>query len=101
MIQKAESATTQMLNKAFELDPAAIYALITNRVPCKEVLSDEAYVVAEEVPCLASGYYQVGALGLINAVMTANNLPLVAAIWDESPEEGEPRLLGFTDYNHP
>lgn len=87
------------LNRAFEADPNAIHALLCNRVPCNQLLADDPCVQVDESPVLPAGNFQVGTLGLINAVLAANGLPLVAARFtDEKTSNGSPKLLGFCEY---
>lgn len=92
--------TVEALNIAFQADPNAIHSLICNRVPCNQFLADDQFVVVDTPPVLPEGNFQVGALGLINAVLAANDLPLVAAKFsDEKNSEGQSKLLGFCEYD--
>lgn len=89
------------LNAAFAADPNAIYALLCNRVPCNAELANDPHVVCEATPPLGDTQetYHVGALGLINAVLTANGLPRVAAKYSDTVDEhGRATLLGFVEY---
>jgi len=91
--------TVDALQDAFKADPNAIQALITNRVPCNLKLAYDPYVVVDQPPVLQSGHWQVGALGLVNAVLAANGLPLVSVKFsDECDAEGRHKLLGFCEY---
>lgn len=91
--------TIEVLNMAFKSDPNAIHALLVNRVPCNRFLADDKFVQVDEVPVLGKEYYQVGALGLINAVLAAHGLPLVAAKWSEEIDgDGRHKLVGFCEY---
>lgn len=93
------SKTANALQAAFESDPNAMHALIVNRVPCNQLLADDPFVVVEQSPILPDGNWQVGALGLVNAVLAANNLPLVACKFSsERDETGRAKLLGFCEY---
>ena len=95
----AESKTVAALNAAFEADPNAIHSLICNRVPCNSDLAEDPFVVVESPPVLRDGNWQVGAMGLINGVLAANGLPLVASKFtDEQDSEGRVKLLGFCEY---
>lgn len=85
-----------VLNLALKADPGAVYALIENRVPCNKFLADDQFVQVGETP-VAGGGFEVGALGLINAVLAAHGLPLVAAVYG-GIHEGRRRILGFTEY---
>lgn len=87
------------LNMAFKADPNAIHSLMCNRVPCNQFLADDQFVQVDASPVLPDGNFQVGALGLVNAVLAANGLPLVAAKFsDEKDSEGRAKLLGFCEY---
>jgi hypothetical protein len=91
--------TVEALNAAFAADPNAIHALMVNRVPCNQALADDPFVQVDIPPVLAPGNFQVGAIGLINGVLAANGLPLVAHKWsDELDNDGRPRLVGFCEY---
>lgn len=90
------------LNAAFAADPNAIHALLMNRVPCNRFLADDQFVQVGENGALPFGHFHVGALGLVNAVLAANGLPLVAAIFGDSPiDANHDPLLGFTEYSDP
>lgn len=39
--------TAEMLTAAYLKDPAAMHALLTNRVPCNQPLADDDFVVVE------------------------------------------------------
>lgn len=96
------SKTVEALQAAFSADPNAIHALILNRVPCNQLLADDPFVVVDQTPVLPSGNWQVGAIGLVNAVLAANGLPLVAAKFsDEKDADGRSKLLGFSEYAPP
>lgn len=117
MTQPELNLTVAALNAAFEADPNAIHALVCNRVPCNEALADDPFVVVEAPAPLNTGHrltdapqslqmprphYQVGALGLINAVLAANGLPLIAVKF--APIEGSPgenSVVGFCEYKLP
>jgi hypothetical protein len=89
----------EALNMAFKADPNAIHSLMCNRVPCNQFLADDQFVQVDAPPVLPDGNFQVGALGLVNAVLAANGLPLVAAKFsDEKDSEGRSKLLGFCEY---
>lgn len=93
------SKTIDALQAAFASDPNAIHALIVNRVPCNRLLADDPFVAVEQPPVLPTGNYQVGPLGLVNAVLAANDLPLVAVKFsDEKDSKGCAKLLGFCEY---
>jgi hypothetical protein len=87
----------EALNRAFEADPDAIRALMTNRVPCNMRLADDPFVQVGEGTGLHGQYFIVGALGLVNAVLAAHGLPLVAGKW-EMNEPGNDEFVGFCEY---
>lgn len=85
------------LNSAFKADPDAIRALMVNRVPCNRMLADHEFVQVDLDKHLDGEHFNVGAIGLINAVMAAHGLPLVATKWDIR-EEGPNTFIGFCNY---
>lgn len=88
------SLTVEVLQAAFTADPNAIHALLINRVPCNQALDDDPFVQVDISLILPPGNWQVGALGLVNAVLAANGLPLVAAKYtDEKYENGRLELV--------
>jgi hypothetical protein len=102
VIMKNENKTVEALNTAFVTDPNAIYSLMSNRVPCNEILAEDPLVQVIPTPCFKEvdfQCYQVGALGLINAVLEANGLPRVATRWSDVNDSGESIFLGFCEYN--
>lgn len=78
-----------MLNVAFSRDPAAMQALLVNRVPCNLSLVEDEHVVVEQVPVLAGSHYTVSAIGLVNAVLSVLNLPIITARFESG------KLTGF------
>jgi hypothetical protein len=83
------------LNAAFEQDPAAIRALLINVVPCNAALAAHPTIQCGELPDMTS----VSALGLVNGVIGALGLPLIAPKWSDMPDaEGRFELLGFCAY---
>lgn len=85
------------LNLAYQHDPVAIHTLVCNRVPCNTTLMQHPTVVVESRYPADQAGYTVGALGLLNAALTAAKLPRVAAMFSDS-EQGEAKLLGFVKY---
>lgn len=88
------------LNAAFAADPGAMRSLMINRVPCNMGLCNDPYVICEEDRNLAGDHFSVGALGVINGVLAAAGLPLVAAKWDMR-EDGPNVFAGFMAYIQP
>lgn len=103
--------TVACLNAAFAADPNAIHALICNRVPANQALADDPFIIMEPYPPIVAlsddpqslqhvEYYQVWALGLLNGVLAANGLPLVAIKWRETTDsDGRGQVIGFQEYN--
>lgn len=90
----------EVLTEAFRKDPNALHALIYNRVPCNEDLANDEFVQVDGTQTLPTPMYQVGALGLINAVLAALNQPLVAVQFtDERDVDGRYKIVGFCEYN--
>jgi hypothetical protein len=67
------------LNSIFAADPAAIHALMANRVPCT---------------------YNAGTLGLLNGLLTSLGIEKVAMHFDDSEikEGGFGKFTGFVKY---
>ncbi len=83
------------LNEAVEQDAAAIQTLIGQRVPCNEALADHATIQCGlQHPAAGELGWTVGPLGLINGVLGAAGIPLIAAQFDD--ETGN--FVGFCDY---
>lgn len=77
-------STVDCLNAAYNSDPNAIHALMVNRVPCNiDLAIDDPYVQCHRNKALPEMEFTVDALGLINAVLSANGLPKVAMTWKE------------------
>ena len=94
---ETDSATVRCLNAAFAADPNAMYSLICNRVPCNESLANDQFVVVDKPPIISLDCFQVGMMGVINGVLAANGLPLVATAWCEDRDaEGRQKLIGFS-----
>lgn len=87
-----------VLNMAFAADPNAVHTLISNRVPCNQFLADDRFVVVGVCQVLPGEHFQVGAIGLVNAVLSAIGQPLVASQWSEPDSSGHRKLIGFCEY---
>ena len=96
----ALSKTVECLNSAFAADPNAIHALMVNRVPCNQALADHPHVVVDNPPVIDGHHFSVGALGLVNGVLTANGLPRIGAKFEPMPsdQEGRFKIVGFADF---
>jgi len=84
----------ERLNTAFKADPAALHALICNRVPCNEALADHSTFTVD------TGMYghNAGALGLINCALSDVLGTRVAAQFSEPDEFGRCKLVGFQEF---
>ena len=97
MMSKKAVAT---LNRAFAADPAAVHALLCNRVPCNLALADDPTIICGDEAVVPG--FTLGAIGLINGVLADLGLPLVASQWsDEADEQGRRKLVGFQSYEPP
>ena len=99
MKRKPVNKTVAMLNAAFNADPNAIYTLVRNRIPCNSELANTKHVMTHQVHVTKRNRKQIGVLGLINAVLSANGMPLVAASFD--PVVGSPtefQLVEFVEH---
>lgn len=91
-----KSKTIDCLNEAFARDPVAIHSLLSNRVLCNQQLADDPFVIVGYPMALPKQeLWEVTALGLLNGVLTANGLPVVASKWSAPGPEGRLELLGF------
>ena len=92
------SHTVNALNAAFAADPAAIRALMINRVPCNATLANDEHCMVERDKAMHGTHFTVGALGLVNAVLLANGLPVVAGKWEETADGAHNKFVGFCEY---
>lgn len=95
-------AILNCLTTAFEADPGAIFALMTNRVPTNQAMIDHPHMVCDEA-YVVSKPPTLSALGLLNGVLSAAGLPVVAAKWElNEAKPNEPqRFQGFCAFNIP
>lgn len=94
-----QSISAKVLDDAYARDPAAIHALLCNRVPCNTALAEDPHIACETSVATATPHFTVGVLGVINGVLAANGLPLVASQWVINGTDH--KLLGFVDYVPP
>ena len=83
-------AAADYLNSAVQADRVAIHALRVNRVPCNEAMLDHPHVVVDYNTLSSSR--AVGALGLINGLLTSLGLPRMAADFEEF-DTAKPNLV--------
>ncbi len=89
-------AAVNMLQSAFAADPAAIHALVCNRVPCNGALEAHPHVIVDASPVIQSTA-TVGALGLINGMLLALDCDHVVGLrFDDEKGDAERKLFkGF------
>ena len=83
-----------LLNEALAADPAAIHALIINRVPCNSQLADHQDIVVES----NDHHSFVDMLGILTGICGADHNLLRGAIacrFDPSGHHGMPNLVQF------
>jgi hypothetical protein len=85
-------------NEAFKHQPAALRALLFNRVPCWFPPEDKSTLVLDSID--PDGTQWLGALGLVNGVLEALGLPRMAARWSPVPGDckGKYSMTGFQVY---
>lgn len=85
-----------VLKSAYEADPAAIHALICNRVPCNNLLADHPTIVVDINRITEPESYSVGLMGIINGICEEVAGGRIAAQFsDENPH----KLIGFQAYS--
>ena len=89
------SKMVDALNSAFEADPAAIHALISNRIPCNPGLLDHPHVAVMRVDTLPGKNCAIGVMGLLSGCLNAAGLPNIVSRWSEPDGAGRRQLLGF------
>lgn len=85
----------KVMNEAFAADPAAVHALIVNRVPCNDALADHPNIPVEGNIVTSQEHTVIGALGLINGVLDAMFGRKIAAIWND---DDKPKFMGFAEW---
>ena len=88
-----------VLNQAFAKDPAALRALVINRVPCNQSLADDEFIPVDTDENLEGAYFNVGMMGLINGILKASGQPLVASKW-QMDDFGPNIFQGFCEYTN-
>lgn len=97
--KQAIEVAVSVLNSAYAADPAAIHALICNRVPCNLALADHPTIPVETNRVATGETFSVGALGLVNGVLEAICGKRVAVQFsNEKDERGAHRIVGFQEY---
>lgn len=89
-------AMVDILNQAFAVAPGEIHALICNCVPANQALLDMPHIL---VDAHHEQFKTLSMIGVINGMLSAAGLPLVAIKWSEDRDErGAFELLGFCPY---
>lgn len=90
-----------VLGDAFEKDPAAMNALLCNRVPCNNDLAEHPTIQTEKMP-LKIEQYAVGMLGVLNGILSIYCGDVIASRWSEEVDaKGRRTLIGFRRYIKP
>lgn len=89
----------ECLNSAFHADPAAIHALIVNRVPCNQEIAEHPMIAVQVNPVVPLTY-SVGLIGILNGVLNSLDLPNIQAVFSNEID-GRRVLLGFQIYEPP
>lgn len=84
------------MKSAYEADPAAIHALICNRVPCNNLLADHPTIVVDINKITEPESYSVGLMGIINGICEEVAGGRIAAQFSEIYPY---RLIGFQAYS--
>lgn len=87
------------LQSAFDADPAAMHALLCNRVPTNQAMVDHPHMICEPIEVLDDHPPSIGMLGVLNGVLEAVGLRKVASRWDAPPIDApkDPHTFsGFT-----
>ena len=90
----------RILNEAYAADPAAMHALIVNRVPCNQPLADHPTVQVETNAVASGESFAVGMLGVINGICEAATGKRVAVMFSEQDATTKrSKIVGFTEYS--
>ena len=92
----------EVLNSAYQADPAAIHSMVSNSIPCQGVaLRDHPWGVVGDSYAVP-GSYTVSTLGLLNGVVHALTGKRVAMSWSDTKDEnGRFKFIGFVEYKEP
>lgn len=74
------------LNSAFKADPGGMHCLMCTRVPTNQEMLDHPHVMVRREG--VADYKSLGPLGVINGLLSAAGLPIVALQFVESEEPG-------------
>jgi hypothetical protein len=83
------------LNEALKQDHKAVQKILEYRIPCSKDIADNKDIVVQENK--ESKIFTLGALGIINGMLNAADLPKICVCWDDMNDEfGRPRILKFS-----
>ena len=88
----------KVLNSAYEADPAAVHALICNRVPCNLALARHPTVQVEQNKVSSKDSYAVGLLGMLNGIVEPITGGRVAIAFSAPDQNKARRIIGFVEY---
>jgi len=89
----------RVLNEAYAADPAAIHALLCNRVPCNKKLADHKTIQVEMNKVASKNSFAVGMLGVINGIVEELTGESVAVEFSEPDDNNVRRIIGFVKYS--
>lgn len=100
------STALSVLSEAFKADPAAMHALVCNRVPCNPELADHPTIQVEETPVydptFDTTHCSVGLLGIINGILEPITGQKISTVWKNiDAQNGRPEMTGFSRYTPP
>ena len=87
-----------LLNEAYKADPAAVHALVVNRVPCNKALAEHPIIPVSFNTVLNSPEttYHVGMLGIINGLLEKVAKGTICVEFaEDTTSEGFRRIIGF------
>lgn len=98
MSPEDQDKVLEYLNSIFLADPQAVHALMANRVPCtNNALYDHPHIVVGRNNVIPG--YNIGALGMLNGLLTTLGLERVAMKFDDSDiPNGFGKFVGFVKY---
>jgi hypothetical protein len=84
-----------LLNKLFEMDPMAIEALVTNKVPCnRKIANHKTVTVSTRIG--KRDCYMVGMLGVLQGIVGLDGEGIEGLYENKGDEENQDwRLIGF------
>lgn len=89
--------TVKLLNEALSLDPSSISSIFGYKVSCNEGISDHPLIQVSSDPNSDKSDL-VTALGLINGILLANNLPMIMMTLSENTDGVSNKIISFSEY---